>query len=110
MERAAFGSPFCLVLLGWNLKINKFIGNEVGFFTSYLCGPLAQGENMNKLFLSLALISCSLGASEPQKHCCQPAKADCCKETCCKAADHCCKGPDAKGCKVDCKEIPAPKG
>ena len=69
---------------------------------------------MNKLFLSLAILSTSLTAfaHEPSdKDCCKSAKAPCCGEKCCKAGDECCKPHAHKACPKECKETPAaPKG
>ena len=65
---------------------------------------------MNKLFLSLAVLSMPLFAATPagaDKDCCKAGKTPCCSEKCCKAGAECCKGSEHKGCSKECKDAPA---
>ena len=68
---------------------------------------------MNRLLVSLALVSTGLFAMAPAaRHtdCCKMGKVPCCSEECCKMSDHCCKGLDHKDCAKDCAAAkPAPK-
>lgn len=67
---------------------------------------------MKKLFLSVAMLSMSLGAAMPdgrKPDCCKTKEA-CCDAKCCAADDHCCKAEVRKACTKQCRVdgIPAP--